>query len=101
MWDVGVKYNVWTYDMTCQYNRHLFFDQLRKPVRIGFEIPYLSKRATIPLNASIFDDDGVYFSTTQTLAFDTPVEGKWKITPWRRVDAICNCVLELCEGGGA
>lgn len=97
MWDVGVKYNVWTRDLYAKYHRHVFFDAVKTVIKISFEIPHLTKNATVPLNISIFDEDGVYFTMNQDLAFDVKKGDKWKVTSWRKIEPIRDGVMQLCN----
>lgn len=98
LWEVGVKYNVWTYDLHAKYHRHVFFDEIKKPIKISFDIPHLTKDTRVPLNITIFDDEGVIFTMNQVLVFDVLKNGEWKISPWRKIEPIKNCVLSLCSG---
>jgi len=97
LWDVGVLYNVWTYDLNAKYHRHVFFDTLKKAVKISFDIPHLASDTRVPLNVTVFDEDGVIFTMNQVLVFDTSKDGKWKITSWRKIAPIKECLLTLCR----
>jgi hypothetical protein len=107
IWDIGVRYNFWTRDTSNRYYRHIFFKDIPKPIRISFEIPHITKNATIPLIISIFDDDGVYFTQTQHVLVelnrfhefqdDKYRDDPWKICSWRKVDTVRDCVFEHCR----
>lgn len=96
MWDVGVKYNVWTRRTVNTYHRHIFFDEIHLPIWIAFEIPNLNKRATIPLYVTLFDDEGLYFTQEQLLVVER-IEGATKaIRGWRQIETIRDFLLSEC-----
>lgn len=97
MWDIGVKYNVWTYSTVNHYYRHVFFDQIKQPISISFKIPHLSQQATIPLHVSLYDDDGEYFTQEQTLAIERLTNGQGRMCGWRKIDPVREFVLSECE----
>lgn len=97
LWDIGVKYNVWTRTTVNQYYRHVFFDEIKQPISISFKIPHLAQHATIPLSVTLYDEGGVYFTQDQTLAIERIKGGKGRICGWRKIETIRNFVLNECD----
>lgn len=95
--DIGIRYNVWTRSTVNTYYRHIFFDQIKKPILISFRIPHLSRHATIPLHVALFDDDGVYFTQEQLLAIERIKDGKGQMCGWRKIDTVRDFLLSQVE----
>lgn len=95
--DIGVRYNVWTRSTVNTYYRHIFFDEIKKPISISFRIPHLSRNATIPLHVSLFDEDGVFFTQEQLLAIERINGTKRNMCGWRKIDTIRDFLLTQCE----
>jgi hypothetical protein len=95
--DIGVRYNVWTRSTVNTYYRHIFFDEIKKPISISFRIPHLSRNATIPLHVSLFDEDGVFFTQEQLLAIERINGTKRNMCGWRKIDTVRDFLLSQCE----
>lgn len=99
IYDIGVRYNVWTVDTVNRYHRHLFFDRIRGRISISFEIPNAHANATIPLEIAIFDEGGLYFTQRQRVTIEHFVGGKPVLCSWRKIDTVRDFVLR--ETGAA
>ncbi|MCB1327941.1 MAG: hypothetical protein KDK28_00045 [Maritimibacter sp.] len=99
IYDIGVRYNVWTVDTVNRYHRHLFFDRIRGRTSISFEIPHARANATIPLEIAIFDEGGLYFTQRQRVTIEHLVGGKPVLCGWRKIDTVRDFVLR--ETGAA
>ena len=86
--DIGVEYNVWTVECHNRYYRHLWFDQIERPISISFEVVDLRKSATIPLKIKIFDADGIYFEQDQSICIERRVGDRFLISSWRKVEPV-------------
>jgi len=97
--DIGVRYRIWTRRTSCTYHRHIFFDQTRRPVTIGFSIPHLQHRATFPIRAVLFDADGLYYEHEQEIAVEHRVGEGFRLTSWSKVpplaDYLTSAVVQL------
>ena len=88
LWDIGVKYNVWTVETYSNYYRHLWFDQIKSPVYIDIDIPHMNKHATLPLHFKIYDEDGVYFEQLQHICMERRIGDRFVMCSWRKIDAV-------------
>ena len=91
--DIGSRYNVWTRSTSNTYHRHIFFDQIKSPISISFDVLPLKQRATIPLHITLFDEEGIYFTQEQVLVIEKISDGKGQICGWRKIDTVRDFLL--------
>lgn len=97
IYDIGVRYNVWTRSTNNTYYRHVFFDEIKTPISISFRIPHLTRNATVPLHIALYDEDGVYFTQEQLLAIERIEGSKKSICGWRKIDTVRDFLIAECE----
>lgn len=94
LWDMGVRYNVWTVQTINQYHRHLMFHEQSEPLTISFAIPDELKASCIPLDIILYDSNGAYFTQRQFLAIERITPSGSSICAWKRIDTIRDFVLQ-------
>ena len=92
--DIGRRYNLWTAELSAYYKRNLIFDDLIQEIKISTSLGNVTKNSTFPICFELFDQDGLYFSLVQQIAVERFIEGRFHLTSWRKVDTICEFVLQ-------
>lgn len=93
--DIGKSYTVWTHEAVCAFRRHIILDQLKGPLSISFEVPFLRAAAWFPLRICIFDADGVYFQTDQKLVVERIDARGAALSSWKKIPALRDSLPRL------